>query len=144
MKVLLKNDGALFAIEVVEASAKDEDFFDWSLPEKTNILSLISAQMDKESEEDHVNFEIFCKSKEQAESIVRELYLTGMADLTIYEKYTFVNLTDEITDEEWERINEIHKEFTSEKKTAHFMDKQNEELKPDWERENREKYAWEE
>lgn len=144
MKVLLKNDGALFAIEVVEASAKDEDFFDYSLPENTNILSLISAQMDRESEEDHINFEIFCKSKEQAESIVRELYLTGMADLTIYEKYTFVNLTDEITDEEWERINEIHKEFTSEKKTAHSMVKQDEEFKPDWERENREKYAWEE
>mgnify|MGYP001532055942 FL=1 len=66
-----------------------------------------------------------------------------MADLTIYEKYTFVNLTDEITDEEWERINEIHKEFTSEKKTAHSMVKQDEEFKPDWERDNREKYAWE-
>lgn len=144
MKVLLKNESALFAVEIVEASARDEDFFDYSLPENTNILSLISAQTDKESEEDHVNFEIFCKSKEQAESIVRELYLTGMADLTIYEKYTFVNIADEITDEEWERINEIHKEFTSEKKTVHFMDKQNEELKPDWERENREKYAWEE
>lgn len=59
MKVLLKNESALFAVEVVEASAKDEDFFDYSLPENTNILSLISAQTDRESEEDHVNFEIF-------------------------------------------------------------------------------------
>lgn len=143
MRVLLKNEGTLFAVEVVEASARDEGFFDLSLPENTNILSLISAQMDKESEEDHVNFEIFCKSKEQTESIVRELYLTGMADLTAYEKYTFVNLVDGATDEEWERINEIHKEFTSEKRTTYPMDEQNEEFKPDWERDNREKYAWE-
>ena len=144
MKVLLKNEGALFAVEVVEASAKDEDFFDLSLPKNTNILSLISAQMDKESEEDHVNFEIFCKSKEQAESIVRELYLTGMTDLTAYEKYTFVDLVDGATDEEWERINEINKEFSSEKRTTYPMDELNEEFKPDWEKDNREKYAWEE
>lgn len=144
MRVLLKWNNKLIAAEIIEVSVCNKDDYCIELPDNVIVLHLLCAQRYEDCEEGHWNFQIFCKSKEQAESIVRELYLTGMADLTVYEKYTFVNLTDEITDEEWERINEIHKEFTSEKKTAHFMDKQNEGLKPDWERENREKYAWEE
>lgn len=136
MKVLLKNESALFAVEVVEASAKDEDFFDCSLPENTNILSLISAQTDKESEEDHVNFEIFCKSKEQAENFVKTLYSDGFLDLTEYEKYTYANIDEDFDENDFEKIENIAKN----KNISQQLDTE----KPDWERENREKYAWEE
>ena len=136
MRVLLKWNNKLIAAEIIEVSVCNKDDYCIELPDNVIVLHLLCAQRYENCEEGHWNFQIFCKSKEQAESFVKTLYYEGFLDLTEYEKYTYANIDEDLDENDFEQIKNIAKNNN--------IPQQPDTEKPDWERENREKYAWEE
>lgn len=135
MRVLLKWNNKLIAAEIIEVSVCNKDDYCIELPDNVIVLHLLCAQRYEDCEEGHWNFQIFCKSKEQAESFVKTLYYEGFLDLTEYEKYTYANIDEDFDENDFEQIKNIAKN----KNTPQQPDTE----KPEWERDNREKYAWE-
>ena len=141
MRALLKCNNKLIAAEIFEISVCGKDDYSIELPDDVIILHLLCAQRYEDCEEGHWNFQIFCESRNQAESFVKELYHEGFLDLTEYEKYTYANIDEDLEEDELENIKRQIKELMLHRTFA--IDSQYTE-KPDWERNDREKYAWEE
>lgn len=135
MRTLVKCNNKLIAAEIIEVSVCNKDDYCIELPDNVIVLHLLCAQRYEDCEEGHWNFQIFCKSKEQAESFVKTLYYEGFLDLTEYEKYTYANIDEDFDESDFEKIKNIAKN----KNTPQQPDTE----KPEWERDNREKYAWE-